>query len=148
MLALLILLTVFIAKIEKHSLSSSKALITIHTDLVDIGAIIKEIQGAKVQLVTITAYHPPSRGINSDSDPNRTALMVKPKPGWTAVISRNMIKYGWIGKKIYAPNIGVWKIEGVMGKEVIGNQIDLCFPSHKKAMAFGVKRNIMMTAFD
>ena len=80
--------------------------------------------------IKITFYSPKLRGINSDKNPNRTALMKKPISGWTCAISRDLMERGWLGKKIYIDGIGVRYASDLMalsykGKKIT-KQIDLC----------------------
>ena len=95
------------------------------------------------QKVTLTAYHPSSRGINSDKDHNKTATMNKPKSGWTVAISTELVHMGWLGKRIYIDGYGIRKATDRMRVDVKGNHIDLCFPNLKEAKKFGKKKNIL-----
>lgn len=80
--------------------------------------------------VKITFYAPDLMGINSDSNPNKTATMQKPIPGWTCAISRDLVRAGWLGRKIYIKGLGVRYASDIMGKSVNGKpitkQIDIC----------------------
>lgn len=80
--------------------------------------------------VKITFYCPELKGINSDSNSRKTALMQKPVAGWTCAISRDLMKQGYLGKKIYIEGIGIRYANDLMGKTVNGkeivNQIDIC----------------------
>lgn len=84
----------------------------------------------RIQRVKITFYAPALRGINSDSNPNRTATMQTPIVGWTVAISRDLVKLGWLGKQIYIEGIGIRHVTDIMGSSVNGkkitNQIDIC----------------------
>jgi 3D (Asp-Asp-Asp) domain-containing protein len=108
---------------------------------------ILQIQESKFQIVTLTAYHPASRGLNSDSNPDKTATMRKPIPGRTAAISRELLALGWLGK-IYIKDYGVWEATDLMGESVKGKQIDLCFPSRKEALKFGKKEEVFAVFLD
>jgi 3D (Asp-Asp-Asp) domain-containing protein len=108
---------------------------------------ILQIQESKFQIVTLTAYHPASRGLNSDSNPDKTATMRKPIPGRTAAISRELLALGWLGK-IYIKDYGVWETTDLMGESVKGKQIDLCFPSRKEALKFGKKEEVFAVFLD
>lgn len=80
--------------------------------------------------VKITFYAPTLKGINSDSRPDLTATMENPIPGWTCAISRDLVKAGWLGRRIYIPGLGVRYASDIMGKSVNGKtitkQIDIC----------------------
>ena len=85
------------------------------------------LRSAKVR---ITFYAPSLKGINSDSNPKKTATMTKPIPGRTCAISRDLVKAGWLGRKIYIPGIGIRYAADIMGKSVNGKaitkRIDIC----------------------
>ena len=80
--------------------------------------------------VRITFYAPSLTGINSDSNPKKTATMTTPIPGRTCAISRDLVKAGWLGRKIYIPGIGIRYASDIMGKSANGKsitkQIDIC----------------------
>ena len=104
---------------------------------------IKVILTSGCQEVTLSAYHPKSRGINSDKNPNKTALMKKPIAGYTLAISNELFELGWLGKKIYIDGWGVGKATDRMSHTVKGKQIDICAPSLKVAKNFGIKNDVM-----
>lgn len=110
----------------------------IQTNIIEL----KTILESDNQIVMVTAYHPKSRGLNSDSNPNRTATMKKPVAGYTCAISDELFHLGWLGKKIYLYGYGVWKAEDKMASSVKGKRIDLCVPSLKHAKRFGIKKNV------
>lgn len=120
------------------------ALSNISQDLQEIKTAIE----ADYQTVILTAYHPKSRGINSDSNPNKTALMKKPIAGYTCAVSDELLRLGWIGKKIYLDGYGVWEATDKMKKSVKGKRIDLCAPSLKYAKEFGVEKNVLAIVLD
>ena len=95
------------------------------------------------QKVTVTAYHPSSRGINSDVNPNKTATMRKPISGYTLAISDELFNIGWLNKKIYIDGWGVGKATDRMGASVKGKHIDICFPTLKTAKKFGIRRDVL-----
>lgn len=99
--------------------------------------------------VKITFYAPDLRGINSDSNPNKTATMQKPIPGWTCAISRDLVRAGWLGRKIYIKGLGVRYASDIMGKSVNGKpitkQIDICVGKKNvltEAKKFGKSKEI------
>jgi len=63
--------------------------------------VLKVIVQSDFQRVRLTSYHPKSGGTNSDSNPNKTALMTTPRAGYTLAISTELVNLGWLGKKIY-----------------------------------------------
>ena len=104
------------------------------------------IENSNYQYVSLTAYHPPSRGINSDSTPNKTATMRKPVPGYTLAISDELFHMGWLGRKIYIEGWGVGKATDRMASTVTGKRIDVCISTLKLAKRFGIKKNVMAVA--
>ena len=105
----------------------------------------KRIDSYAIKRVRITFYHPPSGGINSDSDPNHTATMTRPIPGKTVAISSKLVKLGWLGKKIYIENWGVFYATDRMGPSIEGYAIDICAPTKKLAIDLGVIENVLAT---
>lgn len=96
----------------------------------------------------VSAYHPKSKGINSDKDPNRTATMKRPIAGYTLAISNELFDLGWLGKKIYIDGWGIGKATDRMDKSVKGKQIDICAPTLKWAKHFGIKKDILAVILD
>ena len=92
--------------------------------------------------VTVTFYHPQSRGINSDNDPGNTALMLKPVPGRTVALSTSLVRKGWLGKKIYIEGYGIFYCEDRMAPGLEGNRIDICANSLKEAYRKGRVKNV------
>lgn len=102
--------------------------------------------------VKITFYAPYLGGINSDSDPDRTAIMDEPVPGWTCAISRDLVERGWLGRKLYIKGLGIRYASDIMGAtykgEPITNQIDICVGKsdvETEARMFGTNTNITAT---
>jgi len=79
----------------------------------------------------ITFYHPGSGGINTDGDVNNTATMTKPIPGKTCAISTELVRMGWLSKKIYIEGYGVFEADDRMARGLTGKRIDLCVGSLK-----------------
>jgi 3D (Asp-Asp-Asp) domain-containing protein len=93
--------------------------------------------------VTLTGYHPWSNGINSDGYPWKTATMTMPVAGRTCAISSELVRKGWLGKKIYIEGVGVFQAEDRMNIRLNGLRIDLCMGSLEEALTFGKKENIL-----
>ena len=98
---------------------------------------------SRTQIVKISFYHPASRGINSDSDHKNTATMTRPVAGRTVAISDKLFYDGWFGAKIYIDGIGIFRVEDRMSSSIIDKQIDVCVNSRKRAMALGIKKNVI-----
>lgn len=102
----------------------------------------KDVEATSTLNVTVTFYHPDSRGINSDSDPSKTALMVKPIVGKTIAISKELFDLGWLGKKIYIEGFGIRIASDRMNSNVQGKHIDICVASKEEAFKLGIKYGI------
>lgn len=110
-----------------------------------------DIHHSRVRKVKITFYSPSLGGINSDSDPSKTATMTTPIIGLTCAISRNLVEDGWLGSTIYIQGIGIRQATDIMGKEYKGkkifNQIDiLTGPNDVKKEAKKLGNNINILA--
>jgi len=106
---------------------------------------LKEIAGlSTVVKVNVTYYCPLAGGTNSDSNPNKTALMTTPRPGYTIAVSKDLVDKGWLGHKVYIEGFGIGKIEDRMGKSIRGNCIDICIGTEKEAIQKGKRLNINM----
>ena len=99
--------------------------------------------------VKITFYAPDLMGINSDTTPDKTATMQTPVPGWTCAISRDLVRAGWLGRRIYIKGLGVRYASDIMGKSVNGKiiekQIDICVGKKNvwaEAKKFGKSKEI------
>ena len=108
----------------------------------------KAIQNLSIELgrkqsVTVSFYHPESKGINSDSDHTNTATMTRPVVGRTVAISEELFNLGWLGNKIYVDGFGVFLAEDRMGSSIEGKCIDICVSSEKRAFQLGKKYDII-----
>lgn len=101
------------------------------------------IELGRKQSVTISFYHPGSKGINSDSDHTNTATMTRPVVGRTIAISDELFNLGWLGNKIYIDGFGVFLAEDRMGPSIKGKCIDICVNSKKRAFQLGKKHNVI-----
>ena len=113
-----------------------------------IDQIAKYIVDSKYQMVTVTAYHPPSKGINSDKNPKRTATMKRPISGYTLAVSDELFYLGWLDRKIYVDGWGVGKATDRMKSTIQGKRIDVCSPSLKYAKKFGIRKNILAVVLE
>lgn len=91
--------------------------------------VVREVRARKV---TVTAYAATRR--QTDSTPRLTALMTRAREGRTCAISRDLVREGWLGRKIYIEGLGVWVAEDVMNKRWRG-RVDLLM-SPKRARRF------------
>jgi len=107
--------------------------------------IIEKYQEKNVLDVIVTAYTP--RKSETDSTPEFTAIMSPSRPGYTAAVSRDLIRF--LGRKIYIQGVGVFGLEDVMNRRY-RERIDLMFGDVKTARKFGKKRMqvIVLSQFD
>lgn len=110
----------------------------------DILKLEQKINNSTLVKVTVTYYCPWAGGTNSDSNPNKTALMTTPKPGYTIAISKSLVEQEWLGHKVYIDGFGIGRIEDRMNKKIKGNCIDICIGTEKAAFQKGKRYNINM----
>ena len=91
------------------------------------------IANTRIHKVKLTAYT--ARREECESDPSKTAIMVKPKPWRTVAVSHDLKK--WLGHKVYIPEFGVFQIEDLMN-ERFEKRMDICVASVKEAREFGI----------
>ena len=127
----------------KIDLENEKRLV----DLLKTEIVEMSLHESRVQKVKITFYSPELGGINSDSNPKKTAIMEDTIIGWTCAISRDLIELGWLGKKIYIKGIGIRMASDIMGKGIT-KQIDILVGKNdikKEAKKLGKNTNILAT---
>ncbi len=85
--------------------------------------------------VTITAYTARSR--ECDEAPDNTAMMVKPRPGRTIAVSRDLFNDGWtFGRSVYIAGLGMFKIEDLMAERHT-ERLDILMGTVSEAREFG-----------
>lgn len=85
--------------------------------------------------VTLTAYTARSR--ECDASPHVTAMMVKPRPGRTIAVSRDLFDDGWtFGRSVYIAGYGMFVVEDLMHSKH-KEQIDILMGSVHEARQFG-----------
>ncbi len=85
--------------------------------------------------VTLTAYT--ARSSECDETPHVTAMMVKPRPGRTIAVSRDLFDDGWtFGRSVYIAGLGVYVIEDLMHKRHT-RRIDILMGTVREANKFG-----------
>lgn len=114
-----------------------KAVHVVNSD--DVGPIYEdEEDGDNVLRVTAYAYVAEPR--QTDSTPDINALGVKPKPGISIAVSRDL-KNQLFGKLVYIENMGLRRVDDLMNVRH-KNSIDLLMEDNKFAKNWGVKREI------
>lgn len=100
---------------------------------------IAELEGRLVdkynRAVTLTAYTARSR--ECDETPEVTAMMVRPRPGRTIAVSRDLFDDGWtFGRSVYIAGLGVFVVEDLMHRRHT-QRIDILMGSVHEARQFG-----------
>jgi len=96
--------------------------------------------------VKVSFYVPSIGGINSQGNPNTTAVLDKPIPGGTLAVSRDLIHL--LYRTIYVKGYGVFYANDTLAdkdpytKKPIRKQIDICVGSLKHIPKQGVFYNI------
>ena len=92
------------------------------------------VQLAPVQeaFITITAYT--ARKEECNKDPQKTAIMTKPKVGRTIAVSHDLIC--WLGGWVYISGVGIRKVEDLMN-ERFTMKMDLLVGSVSEATKWG-----------
>lgn len=85
--------------------------------------------------VTLTAYT--ARSSECDETPHVTAMMVKPRPGRTIAVSRDLFDDGWtFGRSVYIAGFGVFVVEDLMHRRHT-QRIDILMGTVSEAREFG-----------
>ncbi|MFW6121249.1 MAG: 3D domain-containing protein [Petrotogales bacterium] len=102
--------------------------------------IISSYDASNSKNLTITAYT--AREQETNSNPEQTATMEKPVPGWTVAVSQDL--KGWLGKRIYIEGLGVFKVNDLMNGRYT-NRVDILKPTVAQANKFGKqKREVVL----
>lgn len=104
--------------------------------------IIKGGEGTYSYHVDITAYSGEVRQTNSN--PDKTALMESPIPGGTCAVSHDLKKY--LGMRVYIVGYGVFRVNDLMNKRY-KKRIDLFMASRSQAEEFGLKEDVQAVFF-
>jgi 3D (Asp-Asp-Asp) domain-containing protein len=93
-----------------------------------------------VRKVTVSAYTASADECNED--PENTAIMRKPVPGWTAAVSRDLLEDGWVfGTKVWIDGTGLFEVADVMNQRY-SNRIDVLVGTKEQARMFGVREGV------
>lgn len=87
----------------------------------------------------VTAYT--ADEAETDSTPDQTAIMRKPKSGRTVAVSRDLGAY--LGSKIYIEGMGVYVVEDLMNRR-FGTSVDIFVNSKKEALQFGRRKLVVV----
>lgn len=70
-----------------------------------------------------------------ENEKSTTAIMDKPKAGWTCAVSRDLIH--WLGGQVYIEGIGIRKVNDLTDKKCHSPTIDIYVGNPKEASNFG-----------
>lgn len=98
---------------------------------------------ANTHRLRLSAYT--ARPEECNDDPENTAIMQKPKPGWTVAVSHDL--KGWLGKRVYVQGFGVRLVNDLMnGRHE--KSIDILVGDVSAAKAIGIRRNVLVTLIE
>lgn len=96
-----------------------------------------DLRDRDVQIVDVTAYT--ANRDECGKDPDNTAIMRRPVPGWTAAVSRDLLADGWtFGDRIWIEGVGLYEIADVMHPR-FDRRIDVLVGTKQQAEEFGVR---------
>jgi 3D (Asp-Asp-Asp) domain-containing protein len=105
--------------------------------------IIEKLKKEKTFKVIATAYTARAKECNKDF--KNTAIMEKPRPGYTIAVSQDLMHL--LGERVYIKGEGVRRINDLMNKRY-KNRIDLLHPTVSGARKFGTQTVIMIVIGD
>ncbi len=94
--------------------------------------VVVQLAPTQEALITITAYT--ARKEECNKDPQKTAIMTKPKVGRTIAVSHDLIH--WLGGWVYISGVGIRKAEDLMN-ERFTMKMDLLVGSVSEATKWG-----------
>ncbi|HDQ41580.1 MAG TPA: hypothetical protein ENN39_11205 [Desulfonatronum sp.] len=98
---------------------------------------------ANTHRLRLSAYT--ARPQECNDDPENTALMHTPKPGWTVAVSHDL--KGWLGKRVYVQGFGVRLVSDLMNSRH-EKSLDLLVGDVSAAKSIGVRRNVLVTLIE
>lgn len=93
--------------------------------------------------VEMTAYT--ARPEETNSDPGNTAIMEKPKPGWSIAVSQDL--HFLLGKRVYIKGLGVRYVNDLMNKRY-SKRVDVLVDTVDKAKEIGLKDNVKLVLIE
>lgn len=114
--------------------ANQEQLLTIQRELRDVQQVVDEVYAARKFKLSATAYS--GSPDETDSDPDKTALMTKPIDGRTVAVSRDLMH--WLGHKVYVKGKGVFVVEDLMNARFT-KKMDFFCGTKKEAIRFGLQ---------
>jgi len=93
--------------------------------------------------VDVSAYNAVRR--QTDADPQRNAIMRKPKPGLSVAVSRDLAHL--LGQEIWLEGLGVRQVDDLMHPRY-ERRVDILMPGERQAREFGVRRGLRLVSLE
>ncbi|SDB45436.1 3D (Asp-Asp-Asp) domain-containing protein [Desulfonatronum thiosulfatophilum] len=106
-------------------------------------AILDAYHKANTHYLRLSAYTARKEECNDDIE--NTAIMQRPKPGWTVAVSRDL--RGWLGKRVYIEGFGIRMVSDLMNSRYT-KAIDILVPEVDEALKIGVRENVFVTLIE
>jgi 3D (Asp-Asp-Asp) domain-containing protein len=108
-----------------------------------LNAILHGYKEANTHHLRLSAYT--ARTQECNDDPENTAIMQAPKPGWTVAVSHDL--KGWLGKRVYIQGFGVRLVNDLMHSRY-SKSIDVLVGKVSTAKSIGIKNNVLVTLIE
>jgi 3D (Asp-Asp-Asp) domain-containing protein len=125
--------------IEEQKLELQKA----REEILVLKAILEAYHKANTHYLRLSAYTARKEECNDDIE--NTAIMQRPKAGWTVAVSRDL--RGWLGKRVYVEGFGVRMVSDLMNPRH-AKSIDILVPEASEAMEIGIRENVFVTLIE
>ncbi|GAB6059071.1 3D domain-containing protein [Desulfonatronum parangueonense] len=122
---------------QKQELQKAQEEITV------LKAILEAYHKANTHYLRLSAYTARKEECNDDIE--NTAIMQRPKPGWTVAVSRDL--RGWLGKRVYVEGFGIRMVSDLMNSRYT-KAIDILVPDVDEALEIGVRENVFVTLIE
>jgi 3D (Asp-Asp-Asp) domain-containing protein len=124
---------------EEQKLELQKA----REEILVLKAILEAYHKANTHYLRLSAYT--ARKEEGNDDIENTAIMQRPKIGWTVAVSRDL--RGWLGKRVYVEGFGIRMVSDLMNPRY-SKSIDILVPEVSEAMEIGVRENVFVTLIE
>jgi len=106
-------------------------------------AILEAYYKANTHYLRLSAYTARKEECNDDIE--NTAIMQRPKTGWTVAVSRDL--RGWLGKRVYIEGFGIRMVSDLMHPRYV-KSIDILVSEVSEAVGIGVRENVFVTLIE
>ncbi|SMP73585.1 3D (Asp-Asp-Asp) domain-containing protein [Desulfonatronum zhilinae] len=125
--------------IDEQKLELQKA----QEEILVLKAILEAYHKANTHYLRLSAYTARKEECNDDIE--NTAIMQRPKTGWTVAVSRDL--RGWLGKRVYVEGFGIRMVSDLMNHRY-SKSIDILVSDVSEAMEIGVRENVFVTLIE